>query len=155
MSTHSTAPPPPRQPNHQLSLHPVASHHPHPKPRLHINPRPPLRKPQPKSNLNPRAWPSPLLQGRTSIFVAHRLSTIKGCDKIVVCKNGLVAEVGSHAELMEAGGLYRAMWERQAAEELAGHQEDGSPLDSMDVASSVEDPDAVMSDLALRTRAAI
>jgi len=96
-----------------------------------------------------------LALGRTSIFVAHRLSTIKGCDKIVVCKNGLVAEVGSHAELMEAGGLYRAMWERQAAEELAGHQEDGSPLDSMDVASSVEDPDAVMSDLALRTRAAI
>ena len=56
-----------------------------------------------------------LAEGRTCVFVAHRLSTIQGCDKIVVMSEGHVAEVGSHEELMAAGHMYYSMWESQAA----------------------------------------
>ena len=65
-----------------------------------------------------------LAAGRTSIFVAHRLSTVRGCDRIVVLAAGRVAESGSHAELMSAGGLYKRMWEMQAEEEARA--EDGA-----------------------------
>jgi ATP-binding cassette subfamily B protein len=44
--------------------------------------------------------------GRTSIIIAHRLSTIEQCDRIVVLNQGEVVEVGSHAELMKAQGMY-------------------------------------------------
>jgi ATP-binding cassette, subfamily B, multidrug efflux pump len=47
-----------------------------------------------------------LMQGRTCIIVAHRLSTARGADKIAVIKQGRVAECGSHAELMAARGFY-------------------------------------------------
>jgi len=51
------------------------------------------------------------MEGRTSIVVAHRLSTIQQVDRIVVLKGGRVAEEGTHAELMELGGLYRRLYE--------------------------------------------
>ena len=54
---------------------------------------------------------SQAMQGRTAIVVAHRLSTIQQVDRIVVLKGGRVAEQGSHTELMEAGGLYRTLFE--------------------------------------------
>lgn len=47
-----------------------------------------------------------LLQGRTSIVVAHRLSTIRRADRIVVVENGEIVEVGSHRELLEKNGAY-------------------------------------------------
>jgi ABC-type multidrug transport system fused ATPase/permease subunit len=47
-----------------------------------------------------------LMQGRTCIIVAHRLSTARGADKIAVIRQGRVAECGSHADLMAAKGLY-------------------------------------------------
>ncbi|UYL08837.1 ABC transporter ATP-binding protein/permease [Bdellovibrio sp. SKB1291214] len=47
-----------------------------------------------------------ITKGRTSIIIAHRLSTIEQCDRIVVLSQGEVMEVGSHAELMEAKGMY-------------------------------------------------
>ena len=54
-----------------------------------------------------------LARGRTSIFVAHRLSTIQNCDKIIVLRHGQVMEQGSHVELMQARGLYHKMWQLQ------------------------------------------
>ena len=52
-------------------------------------------------------------QGRTSIFIAHRLSTIRACDKIYYREKGVVAESGTHEELMALGGRYRALVEEQ------------------------------------------
>lgn len=51
-----------------------------------------------------------LAAGRTVIMIAHRLSTVVGADKIVVLNAGEVAESGTHAELLAAGGLYARMW---------------------------------------------
>lgn len=54
-----------------------------------------------------------LMNGRTSIVIAHRLSTILKADKILVVKDGVIAEQGSHDELLEAGGTYRELYETQ------------------------------------------
>jgi len=55
-------------------------------------------------------------RGRTTIVIAHRLSTVVHADQIVVLDNGLVAERGTHAELLRKNGLYAEMWARQAQE---------------------------------------
>jgi ABC-type transport system involved in Fe-S cluster assembly fused permease/ATPase subunit len=55
-------------------------------------------------------------RGRTTIVIAHRLSTVVGADQIVVLDDGKVAERGTHAELLAKGGLYAELWNRQAAE---------------------------------------
>ena len=54
-----------------------------------------------------------LVRDRTVIVIAHRLSTIVGADAILVIEDGGVAQHGTHAELMEAGGRYRDMWQAQ------------------------------------------
>jgi ABC-type multidrug transport system fused ATPase/permease subunit len=54
-----------------------------------------------------------LFRGRTSIVIAHRLSTIRRSDRIYVMDHGRVAEVGSHEELLERGGLYSNLYEMQ------------------------------------------
>jgi ABC-type multidrug transport system ATPase subunit len=55
-----------------------------------------------------------LASGRTSIFVAHRLSTAAQCDQIVVLDEGQVLESGSHGELLAKNGRYAELWARQA-----------------------------------------
>ena len=54
-----------------------------------------------------------LMRGRTSIVVAHRLSTVASLDRIVVLDGGKVAEDGPHAQLIEQGGEYANLWSRQ------------------------------------------
>ena len=55
-----------------------------------------------------------LMKGRTSIVVAHRLSTIAGLDQIVVLKNGQITEQGSHHTLLAKNGEYAKLWSRQS-----------------------------------------
>ena len=54
-----------------------------------------------------------LMRGRTSIVVAHRLSTVASLDRIVVLDGGRIVEDGPHAELVAAGGEYARLWNRQ------------------------------------------
>ena len=59
-----------------------------------------------------------LLEGRTSFVVAHRLSTIRHADVILVVDDGKIVERGTHDELMEQGGVYHGLYTRQFLEEL-------------------------------------
>ena len=54
-----------------------------------------------------------MMQGRTSIVIAHRLSTILKADRILVVKDGVIAEEGTHDELLEKNGVYRELYETQ------------------------------------------
>ncbi|MEU9211527.1 ABC transporter ATP-binding protein [Streptomyces sp. NPDC048415] len=56
-----------------------------------------------------------LLRGRTTFVVAHRLSTIRGADRIVVMRDGGIQEIGSHEELLRRGGAYTALHSGQLA----------------------------------------
>ncbi len=55
----------------------------------------------------------PLLKGRTSLVIAHRLSTIMAADEILVIKDGIIAERGTHSELLEIDGTYKMLYETQ------------------------------------------
>ena len=55
-----------------------------------------------------------LSRGRTTFVIAHRLSTIRGADKIAVIENGIIAESGTHEELLEKGGLYASLLKAQS-----------------------------------------
>jgi ATP-binding cassette, subfamily B, multidrug efflux pump len=60
-----------------------------------------------------------VMEGRTSIIISHRISTVKNADHIIVIDQGLVQESGSHEELIEAGGIYAELHYKQLlAEEL-------------------------------------
>lgn len=54
-----------------------------------------------------------LMQGKTVIAIAHRLSTLKKMDRIVVLEKGQIVESGSHEELLKSDGLYRKLWDLQ------------------------------------------
>jgi ATP-binding cassette, subfamily B, heavy metal transporter len=76
-------------------------------------------------------------RGRTTIVIAHRLSTVVNADEILVLDKGVIAERGSHQELLARGGIYSALWNRQrevdAAEETlrrAGRDDDLSAPDA-------------------------
>jgi ATP-binding cassette, subfamily B, heavy metal transporter len=52
-------------------------------------------------------------KNRTTLVIAHRLSTVIGADEIIVLRDGKIAERGTHQGLLEADGLYASMWNRQ------------------------------------------
>src|SRR5215510_7142875 len=60
-----------------------------------------------------------LMQGRTTLVIAHRLTTIHSADQIVVLDRGRVVDVGTHSELMSRGGIYRDLYELQFSDELS------------------------------------
>ncbi|HST24138.1 MAG TPA: ABC transporter ATP-binding protein, partial [Blastocatellia bacterium] len=66
---------------------------------------------------------SNLMQGRTTIVIAHRLTTVHRADKIVVIDRGRVADAGTHDELMSRGGIYRDLYELQFTDELVTEDE--------------------------------
>jgi ATP-binding cassette subfamily B protein len=83
-----------------------------------------------------------LMVGRTTLVVAHRLSTVRALDRLLVLDRGKVVEEGSHAELVRLqGGVYRRLFERQALELTRGLQlSDGAkaPAASDDFASDAQ-----------------
>ncbi|HVW93552.1 MAG TPA: ABC transporter ATP-binding protein [Devosia sp.] len=61
-----------------------------------------------------------LMAGRTTIVIAHRLSTVKALDRLLVFDHGRVVEEGDHAQLIRKGGIYRRLFDRQALELTRG-----------------------------------
>ena len=55
-----------------------------------------------------------LMKNRTSIVIAHRLSTIAKLDRIIVLDNGMIAEDGTHEELLRKKGTYAKLWSHQS-----------------------------------------
>jgi ATP-binding cassette subfamily C protein CydCD len=76
-----------------------------------------------------------LMRGRTTLILAHRLSSVIGCDRILVLDGGRVAESGTHPALMRAGGLYTRLMAEQAQDAEMSVLIDSSAVDRM--------PDAV------------
>jgi len=72
-----------------------------------------------------------MMEGRTSIVIAHRLSTILKADCILVVKDGVIAEQGTHDELLDRNGVYRELYETQFRQilELEGEEKDGDKAD--------------------------
>jgi subfamily B ATP-binding cassette protein MsbA len=58
-----------------------------------------------------------LIKGRTTLVIAHRLSTVRKADRIIVLADGKIVETGPHQQLMQQNGLYRRLYEMQFREE--------------------------------------
>ena len=54
------------------------------------------------------------MQGKTTIMIAHRLSTVRNADRIIVMSDGTIAEEGSHEELLQQKGIYYSMYTIQS-----------------------------------------
>ena len=63
-----------------------------------------------------------LLVGRTTLIIAHRLSTVRRADRLVVLDRGRIVEEGTHAELLARGGLYARLYQRQFRDDRQGVQ---------------------------------
>jgi len=90
-------------------------------------------------------------RGRTSIVIAHRLSTVVSADEILVLDKGRIVERGTHEALLGRGGVYAALWSRQreadAAEETLqraeyAHEDEDGDRDALALPEAVDSPDA-------------
>jgi ABC-type multidrug transport system fused ATPase/permease subunit len=68
-------------------------------------------------------------RGATTILISHRFSTVRHADRICVLERGQVVELGTHEELMAAGGRYKTMFELQASR---FEEEEGVTLDALE-----------------------
>ena len=69
-----------------------------------------------------------VMEGRTTFVIAHRLSTVHRADKIIVMRDGQIAEQGTHQELLEVGGLYREIYDLQLRPQEEVMREIESPV---------------------------
>lgn len=69
-----------------------------------------------------------VMNGRTSLVVAHRLSTVQKCDRIIVMHHGELREIGTHNELLAKRGLYWRLFQLQYSADATGNQESGTAL---------------------------
>ncbi len=89
-----------------------------------------------------------MMQGRTSIVIAHRLSTILKADCILVIKDGVICEQGTHEELLKLGGVYRELYETQFRQAIDSEGERGrSGFDIAALSSEYEVRDITESDI--------
>jgi ATP-binding cassette, subfamily B, bacterial MsbA len=65
-----------------------------------------------------------LLVGRTTLIIAHRLSTVRRADRLVAVDRGRIVEEGTHAELLALGGLYSRLYQRQFREDVSYREPD-------------------------------
>jgi len=94
-------------------------------------------------------------KGRTTIIIAHRLSTVVHADEILVLDKGVIAERGTHDELLARGGIYAGLWSRQrevdAAEEAlrraAAEKEEDATIEED---AAIEDGAALEGEAALK-----
>ena len=94
-------------------------------------------------------------KNRTTLVIAHRLSTIVGADEIIVLDQGVIAERGTHRELLARGGLYASMWNRQR--EAAAAREKLALIDDEPAAPNRNPPlveDALAADVIASAHAA-
>ncbi|WP_081883492.1 ABC transporter ATP-binding protein [Glycomyces tenuis] len=82
------------------------------------------------------------LEGRTSLVIAHRLSTVRRADKILVLENGRVAEMGAHEDLVARGGLYAELYRTQFAERSGADRGPSAERSGADRGSSAERSEA-------------
>ncbi|EAS36367.2 iron-sulfur clusters transporter atm1, mitochondrial [Coccidioides immitis RS] len=83
-------------------------------------------------------------QARTSVFVAHRLRTIYDSDRILVLKDGHVAETGNHTELLEKGGVYSDLWKAQETSLAQDPEHEREiEIEELEVEKRLEQPDRV------------
>jgi ATP-binding cassette subfamily B multidrug efflux pump len=66
-----------------------------------------------------------LMEGKTVIAIAHRLSTLTEMDRLILLDQGAIREEGTHAELVAAGGIYADLWSRQSGGFISADSPEG------------------------------